>query len=195
MVAQEAEAVNGRPGDSVIGAGRSMKVWSIVSAKPGAGKTILAFHLAVAAAKDLKVLLIDLDVCSSAQRWYAIRQRTTGRKDDPGFAASHYQKLPDMLKAARKRRVDLVVIDTPPKRDKPTAASLAVATMVLVPLRSSNLDLQALADTASSLEIANVREKSVVVLNALPAGRHRETGIRDCLRMRVGTSWRSCRSC
>jgi chromosome partitioning protein len=159
-----------------------MRVLSIVSARGGAGKTTLALHLAVAAAKDLKVLLIDLDPCSSAERWHVIRQRTTGSKDDPSIAAGHHRKLPDMLKTARKLGAELVLIDTPPKHDRPMAASLAVATMVLVPLRSSILDLQALRDTASSLEIAKVRKKSVVVLNAVPTGRHREMAIKDCLR-------------
>ncbi len=123
-----------------------MKVWSIVSQKGGSGKTTLALHLAIAAAKRRKVLVIDLDPQQSAERWHGIRQRITGHKDDPSIAAGPYQKLPDMLKTARKLGAELVLIDTPPKLDKAIIPSLKESTMVLVPLKSTVLDLQALED-------------------------------------------------
>ena len=137
-----------------------MKVWSIVSQKGGSGKTTLALHLAIAAAKDRKVLVIDLDPQQSAERWHAIRQSTTGTKDDPSIAAGPYQKLPDMLKTARKLGAELVLIDTPPKLDKAIIPSLAAATMVLVPLKSSVLDLQALEDCADLVNLAKARSKT-----------------------------------
>ena len=56
-----------------------MKVWSIVSQKGGSGKTTLALHLAIAAAKNRKVLVIDLDPQQSAERWHGIRQRDHGQ--------------------------------------------------------------------------------------------------------------------
>ena len=124
-----------------------MKVWSIVSQKGGSGKTTLALHLAIAAAKRRKVLVIDLDPQQSAERWHGIRQRITGAKDDPSIAAGPYQKLPDMLKTARKLGAELVLIDTPPKLDKAIIPSLKEATMVLVPLKGTILDLQALEDS------------------------------------------------
>jgi chromosome partitioning protein len=85
-----------------------MKVWSVVNPKGGAGKTTLALHLAIAAAKDLKVLVIDLDSQESAERWHAIRQRITGSRDDPSIAAGPYTKLPDMLRTAKRLGADLV---------------------------------------------------------------------------------------
>jgi len=160
-----------------------MKVWSIVSQKGGSGKTTLALHLAIAAARARKVLVIDLDPQQSAERWHAIRQRTTGNKDDPSVAAGPYQKLPDMLKTARKLGAELVLIDTPPKVDKAIAHSLASATMVLVPLKSSILDWQALEDCADVINLARARNRTVVVLNAVPAGsRNRETAVKESLR-------------
>ena len=53
-----------------------------------------------------------------------------------------------MLKTARKLRADLGPNDTPPKLDKAIVPSLTAATLVLVPLKSSILDLQALEDCA-----------------------------------------------
>lgn len=159
-----------------------MRVWSIVSQKGGAGKTTLALHLAIAASKDLKVLVIDLDPQESAERWHTIRQRTTGSKDDPSIAAGPHQKLPDMLRTARNLGAELVLIDTPPKLDKAIISALKAATMVLVPLKSSILDLQALEDSVDLVNLARARDKTVVVLNAVPAGGNRETAIKESLR-------------
>jgi chromosome partitioning protein len=159
-----------------------MKVWSIVSQKGGSGKTTLALQLAIAAAKGHKVLVIDLDPQQSAERWHAIRQRATGSKDDPSIAAGPYQKLPDMLRTARKLGAELVLVDTPPKLDKAIIPSLKAATMVLVPLKSAILDLQALEDSSDLINLAKARNKTVVVLNAVPAGPQRETAIKESLR-------------
>jgi chromosome partitioning protein len=159
-----------------------MKVWSIVSQKGGAGKTTLALHLAIAAAKDLKVLVIDLDPQESAERWHAIRQRVTGSKDDPSIAAGPHQKLPDMLRTARKFGADLVLIDTPPKLDKAIIPAARVATMVLVPLKGTVLDLQALEDSFDLINLAKARSKTVVILNAVPVGAQKDAAVRDSMR-------------
>jgi chromosome partitioning protein len=157
-----------------------MKIWSIVNPKGGAGKTTLALHLAIAAAEDLKVLVIDLDSQESAERWHAIRQRSTGSKDDPSIAAGPYTKLADMLRTAKRLGADLVLIDTPPRLDKAIAATIAPASLVLVPLRTSILDLQALQDCARVVDKA--RAKTVVILNAVPTDRSRETAVKDAVR-------------
>src|SRR5882672_4593974 len=140
-----------------------MKVWSVVSQKGGSGKTTLAIQLAIAAARNRKVLVIDLDPQQSAERWHAIRQRATGSKDDPSIAAGPYQKLPDMLKTARKLGAQLVLIDTPPKLDKAIVPALKAATTVLVPLKSAILDLQALEDSSDLINLAKARSKTVVI--------------------------------
>jgi chromosome partitioning protein len=159
-----------------------MKVWSIISQKGGSGKTTLALQLAIAAARTRKVLVIDLDPQQSAERWHAIRQRATGSKDDPSIAAGPYQKLPDMLRTARRLGADLVLADTPPKLDKAIVPALKSASLVLVPLKSGVLDLQALEDSAELISLAKARSRSVVILNAVPAGPHKETAIRESLR-------------
>jgi MinD-like ATPase involved in chromosome partitioning or flagellar assembly len=54
--------------------------------------------------------------------------------------------------------------------------------MVLVPLKSSILDLQALEDCADVVNLARARSKTVVVLNAVPAGRNKDAVVRESLR-------------
>ena len=159
-----------------------MKVWSIVSQKGGSGKTTLALQLAIAAAKARKVLVIDLDPQQSAERWHSIRQRITGARDDPSIAAGPFQKLPEMLKTARRLGAELVLIDTPPKLDKAIIPSLKAATLVLVPSKSTILDLQALEDSAELVNLAKARGKTLVILNALPNGQSREIAIKESLR-------------
>ncbi|MFZ1104080.1 MAG: ParA family protein [Hyphomicrobiaceae bacterium] len=159
-----------------------MRVWSIVSQKGGSGKTTLALHLAIAAAEELKVLVIDLDPQQSAERWHAIRQRTTGSRDDPSIAAGPYTKLPEMLRVARKLGADLVLIDTPPKLDKAITAALAPATLGVIPVKTSILDLQALEDCVRVVEFAKARLKTVVVMNAVPTGRGKDAAVKEVAR-------------
>jgi cellulose biosynthesis protein BcsQ len=170
------EYKNGRAFGSV------MNVWSIVNPKGGSGKTTLALHLAVAAAMDHKVLVIDLDPQQTADRWHIVRARTRGSKDDPSIASGPYQKLADMLRTARKFGAELVLIDTAPRFDKAILTSLRAATMVLVPLKSSLFDRHALEDCAQLINLARARSKAVVILNAVPPNRKRELAIRESLR-------------
>src|SRR5262245_27620553 len=162
--------------------GSPMRVWSIISQKGGSGKTTLALHLAIAAAEDLKVLVIDLDPQQSAERWHAIRQRTTGSKDDPSIAAGPYARRPEMLRIAKKLGAELVLIDTPPKLDKAITAALAPATMALIPVKSSILDLQALEDCVRVVDFAKAKSKTVVVMNAVPTGRNKDAAIKEVAR-------------
>ncbi|MBO0764038.1 MAG: ParA family protein [Hyphomicrobiaceae bacterium] len=159
-----------------------MRVWSIISQKGGSGKTTLALHLAIAAAEELKVLVIDLDPQQSAERWHAIRQRATGSKDDPSIAAGPYTKLPEMIRVAKKLGAELVLIDTPPKLDKAITAALTPATLGIIPVKSSILDLQALEDCVRVVEFAKAKAKSVVVMNAVPTGRNKDASIKEVAR-------------
>ena len=151
------------------------------------GKTTLALHLAIAAARDLKVLVIDLDPQQSAERWHAIRQRTTGSKDDPSIASGPYQNPPDMLKTARKLGAELVLIDTPPKLDKAIAPSLAAATTVSVPLRACSRSAGAggLRDVATSRGPAARRSLSSMPSGGAKWGCRRQGKLALCGRLKL----------
>ena len=51
-----------------------------------------------------------------------------------------------------------------------------------MPLKGTILDLQALEDSLDLINLAKARERTVVVLNAVPIGRHKETAIKESLR-------------
>jgi cellulose biosynthesis protein BcsQ len=54
--------------------------------------------------------------------------------------------------------------------------------MVLVPLKGTILDLQALEDSADLINLAKARNKALVILNAVPSGQMRETAVRESSR-------------
>ena len=87
-----------------------------------------------------------------------------------------------MLRIAKKLGADLVLIDTPPKLDKAIGAALAPATLALIPVRSSILDLQALEDCVRVVDFAKARSKTVVVMNAVPTGRNRDAAVKEVMR-------------
>jgi chromosome partitioning protein len=53
---------------------------------------------------------------------------------------------------------------------------------VLVPLKSTILDLQALEDSSDLINLAKARNKALVILNAVPTGQGRDIAIRESSR-------------
>jgi chromosome partitioning protein len=140
-----------------------MQTLALVCQKGGAGKTTIAVHLAVeAATAGLRSLLLDLDPQASAARW-ADRRKDGVAVDVAVEAAS---RLDAALLQAEREGYDLVVIDTAPHADQAALRAARVADLVLVPVRCSILDLDAVG---ASLDLCSLaRRPSVVVLNAAP---------------------------
>ena len=142
-----------------------MKVIAILARKGGAGKTTLAVHLAVAAVQaGRRVLLVDVDPQRSAASWWRARAG-----DAPELVECEATQIGDVVAAARRDRVDLVVVDTRPSVEADTAALARAADLVLIPTRPSILDLRAIGGTVDV--VLAVKAKAVIVLNAVPAGR------------------------
>lgn len=140
-----------------------MKIISVVSQKGGVGKTTLAVHLAVAAARaGYTVAVIDLDPQATAAQWSDWRG-----SDNPAVVAAPHARLGPTLAEARKAEVDLVVIDSPPAADSAAVAAAKAADLVLVPTRASAFDLHAIRTTADLVRVA--QKPAFVVLNAVPA--------------------------
>lgn len=156
-----------------------MKTIAVYAAKGGAGKTTLAVHLAVAAvAKMQHVALFDCDVQQQSASGWAVARRQQQRLDefpyvitvDPvDIRARHHDAAEGSLEPSRA--YDMLVIDSPPRVDARSAAILAVADVIVVPVMPSALDIGAL-DTTIELVVASGK-RAYLVLNAC-ASRSRE---------------------
>jgi chromosome partitioning protein len=146
-----------------------MRILSLIGQKGGCGKSTLAVHLAVAAQRaGLAVAIIDLDPQASALKWQGRRQ-AHGQPSGPEVIGAAGGALPGLLKLARANGVDLCILDTPPHTDATGIAAASAANVVLLPCRTSALDLDALADTFAVLKLAPaVRARTKIVLNAVP---------------------------
>ena len=126
-----------------------MYVVVVASQKGGAGKSTLAMHLAAAA--DVRTVLLDMDPQQTLARWWQSREA-----DTPALAQTTIGQLSTKLEALSAEGYELCVIDTPPAVSASIAAVIASADLVLIPVRPSPADLWAVGAT---IEIARKAEK------------------------------------
>ncbi len=143
-----------------------MKTLVILAQKGGSGKTTLAVHMAVCAARQKRrTALIDIDPQSSAFNWN--ESRDEGRKLDAAKAEA--RQIPALLQQAKAGGIDLAIIDTAPHSDSAAAIAAQYADLVLIPCRPARFDLDAITST---VQIATVAKKpAAVVINAAPRGK------------------------
>lgn len=143
------------------------KVITIAQQKGGAGKTTLAAHLAVAwTAQKKKVAVVDIDPQMSLTTWFRLREEARG---DAGAGL-----LVNQIKGWRVRNEvealarehDVVLIDSPPHAETEARVAVRAASLVVVPVQPSPMDVWA---TRPTLELA-MEEKTpaVLVLNRVP---------------------------
>jgi chromosome partitioning protein len=141
-----------------------MEIWALVSQKGGSGKTTLALHLAVEAARrGERVLLIDLDPQASAMKWADRRQSSPV---DIDVSSEQPARLDAVLKTAKDSGYTAVILDTAPNADQAALRAARAANIVLIPCRPSILDLDAIGATLELCAIARIN--AAVVLNAAP---------------------------
>lgn len=149
----------------------AVKVVMLAKQKGGAGATTLARELGVAAAADgQRVVFVDLDPQASLSKWW--NRRTSGHEGEPNpaLASPAPEELVDVLARLRAAKAaDLVVIDVPPSVHVFLAKVMAAADVVLVPVRPTSDDFDALPDIIDLIE-ASGRRYSFVLTQA-PAGR------------------------
>jgi chromosome partitioning protein len=137
-----------------------MNTVALLARKGGAGKTTCAIHMgALAQAAGQRVLFFDLDPQRSLATWW--QSRTA---DMPPLIETDAGRLAALLEDAAREGYDLAVVDTPPAVTFDTARVAALASLVLIPLRPSILDIYAVESTAAVVQTA--KAKALLVLNA-----------------------------
>jgi chromosome partitioning protein len=134
---------------------------AIIARKGGVGKTTLALHLAVEAAKTGPAVIIDTDPQASAAQW------ADGRKaKQPTVVACPTARLVESLHAARRRGAHFAFIDTAPAVEGPALAAVRAADFCLIVSRPGILDLRAIGVNVQISKLA--RKPMVLVMNAMP---------------------------
>lgn len=140
------------------------RIITVAQQKGGSGKTTLAANLAIAWAREgLLVALLDTDPQGSLGRWFMTRVEG-GRAPGLEFSTASAWGVgweSDKLVQAH----DIVIVDTPPKVDADLRPALRAASLVLVPVSVSHVDLWA---TEGVLDLARRENRTaMVVLNRL----------------------------
>jgi chromosome partitioning protein len=135
---------------------------AVIAQKGGVGKTTLALHLAVEAAKSGPATIIDIDPQSSAAQWSD--GRALGRLS---VVACPPARLAIALQGARRGGAQVAFIDTAPAVESPALAAVRAADFCLIVSRPGILDLRSIG---ANVEIAKLANKPVAaVINAAPA--------------------------
>ncbi len=143
------------------------RIITIAQQKGGAGKTTLAAHLALAwAASGRRVAVIDIDPQASLSTWFEHRrQRLKGAAPAIEVAAiTGWRVTAEVERQARSH--DVVLIDSPPHAATEARLAVRTASLVLVPVQPSPMDLWA---TKATLDLAkSERVPVMLVLNRVP---------------------------
>jgi len=144
-----------------------MKVIVLVSQKGGVGKTTLTGHFGVEveAAGDGPAVLMDMDPQGSLAAWWNAREA-----EAPAFANAQISTLPAQLQQLREAGYKFALIDTPPAMTSEIGAVVALADLVVVPVKPSPHDLRAVGSTVELVEAAG-KPFLFVVTMAKPTSR------------------------
>jgi chromosome partitioning protein len=132
-----------------------MHVVVLASQKGGAGKTTLTGHLAIAAEQRgvSPVVMIDTDPQGSLSTWWNRRKADTPLLSAP---LSHLRDLPARIEELRRGNVAVVLIDTPPAITTSIREVMRVADLVVMPVRPSPHDLDAIGASIDIAQAAGV---------------------------------------
>jgi chromosome partitioning protein len=139
---------------------KTTRTIAIAGSKGGLGKSTIAAALAVRAAKEGRVAVLDWEPQGSLSVWWKLR----GQPDNPALHANTGD-LAKAVAAARAAGAQVVIIDTPPTPMEPIDDAIQVADVVVVPTRVGFFDLGGIRPT---IGFAQLHEKPLLfVLNAV----------------------------
>ena len=141
-----------------------MQVFALINQKGGAGKSTLARQLAVLAGEEDASILIDRDPQETSTKWWQRRQSLQPTPGRPDLLDLDGTDLTAAAAALRKRTGGAVFVDTRPAVAEPEAEAARVADLVIVPVRPSPDDLEAVGETLKILR--RLDRRAVVVVNA-----------------------------
>ena len=150
-----------------------MRVLSGLAQKGGVGKTTLTLHWAVQAQRQgiAKLAVIDLDTQASALAWS--KRRMERGIHTPAMLQANEHNLRDALAACDAEGMELVLVDTMPRVEKPCIEAAKVAQLGIIPCGPSPVDMEAIGAT-----IAIIRREQIpgcIVLNQGRPGSHVNT--------------------
>ena len=144
------------------------KVITVAQQKGGSGKTTVAAHLAVALSRlnGTTIALLDVDPQGSLGEWFEARERRLGEKHTGmGFrTASGWGARREAMGLARD--YDFVVVDTPPKSDLEAKPAIEAASLVIVPIQPTPVDVW--SSTATLKIVDRESTPALVVVNRVP---------------------------
>lgn len=147
-----------------------MKVYAFVSQKGGAGKSTLCRQLACQAAEPLELgraILIDRDPQQTTAKWWGRRQhREPLPPRQPELLELGNSSLPQAVDALRGVTPGGIFIDTRPAIAQPEAEAASLADRIIVPVRPSADDLEAVQDTLMMIRRLGALERTILVVNA-----------------------------
>jgi chromosome partitioning protein len=129
-----------------------MRTIALISGKGGSGKSTIAAHLAVAAAKTGSVAALDLDPQASLLEWGQLRA-----EQDVTVAAARVTDLARLLRKAAQQRAAWAILDTAGRQDSVAAQVATMVDVCLCPVRQSSYDLRATRATAAMLRAARAK--------------------------------------
>jgi chromosome partitioning protein len=139
--------------------------------KGGVGASTIAREIGVLAAQEgQRVAFVDLDPQATLSKWWNRRTAGATETPNPALAAVAPDRLVAVLDQLRASgAVDLVVIDVPPSVHGFMRRVMGAADFVLVPVRPTSDDFEALPEIVEMIEAARARYAFVVT--QAPTGR------------------------
>lgn len=155
-----------------------MQIYSLISQKGGAGKSTLARQLAVLAGETEHSLIIDRDPQRTTTKWWTRRSEINPALERPDLIELDGTSLTEAAKRLRRKADGALFIDTRPAVEEPEAEAARVADLVIVPVRPSPDDLEAVGETLKILR--RLGQRAAVIVNAAKND-SRATGARAAL--------------